>query len=90
MMNEQLNVWLNESKQTLQELDPNSEEYRYLDGFVLRLEQALLQEKIEEGAECNRFDLDQLKADIVELEVSHPRVTGILNDLLVTLSGMGI
>ena len=89
-MNEQLNVWLKESKQALQELDPDSEEYKHLNAFVLRLEQVLLQETLEASAEGNRFDLDQLKTDIVALEISHPRVTGILNDLLVTLSGMGI
>jgi len=27
---------------------------------------------------------------IEQFEVEHPRITGVLNDLMVTLSGMGI
>ncbi|MGR8948881.1 MAG: DUF4404 family protein [Gammaproteobacteria bacterium] len=89
-MSEQLKAWLEESKATLANLDPSSAEFEHLDGIIKRLEQAFLNEQIESVGDANRFDLDQLKAELVELEVSHPRVTGILNDLLVTLSGMGI
>ncbi len=34
--------------------------------------------------------LEQMQRDLAEFEVSHPRLTNIANDILLSLSGMGI
>lgn len=34
--------------------------------------------------------VDSIKAQVEQFEVEHPRVTNILNDIMVTLSNMGI
>lgn len=57
-----------------------------LDALVVELERQLdkPQDAIAVGLE------DSVKELVDQFEVAHPRITGILNDLMVTLSGMGI
>ena len=57
-----------------------------LEGLVAELESQL-----EEPANAGAAGLDESVKELIEhFEVEHPRITGILNDLMVTLSGMGI
>ncbi|HJP35473.1 MAG TPA: DUF4404 family protein [Gammaproteobacteria bacterium] len=57
-----------------------------LDGLVADLEKQL-----EEPENAGAAGLDESVKELIEhFEVEHPRITGILNDLMVTLSGMGI
>lgn len=57
-----------------------------LEGLVEELER-----QVEESEHSGISGLDESVKDAIEhFEVEHPRITGILNDLMVTLSGMGI
>jgi hypothetical protein len=58
-----------------------------LEELVNRLEQQLT------AAELGQHQLhlvEDIKDAITEFEVEHPRMTGILNDIMVTLSNLGI
>ncbi|MBM4201471.1 MAG: DUF4404 family protein [Gammaproteobacteria bacterium] len=58
-----------------------------LEELVDRLEQQLT------AAELGQHQLhlvEDIKDAITEFEVEHPRMTGILNDIMVTLSNLGI
>ena len=87
---EKLLSWVAESKSTLLELDADSDEAKSLAEVIRRLEDGLLDPDAIEGTGLGVVNLDHLKETITELEISHPRVTGIMNDLMVTLSAMGI
>lgn len=43
-----------------------------------------------EGSEPHQHLVGDLKEAISEFEVEHPRLTGILNDIMVALSNLGI
>jgi len=50
-----------------------------------------LQEQIDAGEGASPAVLEGSVTELIEqFEVEHPRITGVLNDLMVTLSGMGI
>jgi hypothetical protein len=55
---------------------------------------ALIEELEKQLSEPEHGGTATLNASVTEMiehfEVEHPRITGILNDLMVTLSGMGI
>lgn len=58
-----------------------------LEELVNRLEEQLV------GAELGQHQLhlvEDVKDAITEFEVEHPRLTGILNDIMVALSNLGI
>lgn len=57
-----------------------------LDALVCELENQLI-----EPGRMGAVPVDESVKELIEhFEVEHPRITGILNDLMVTLSGMGI
>lgn len=45
---------------------------------------------LESGEDDDGTLVDGLRTQIEQFEVEHPRVTAILNDIMVTLSNMGI
>ncbi len=47
-------------------------------------------EKLNEKTEDNGDVIDKIKSSIDQFETEHPRATAILNDIMVTLSNMGI
>ncbi len=51
-----------------------------------------LEHRLEHPREDNQDEdlLERLREGVEHFEVEHPRVTGILNDLMVALSSMGI
>lgn len=50
-----------------------------------------LQAQIDGGEGASPAGLEGSVTELIEqFEVEHPRITGVLNDLMVTLSGMGI
>ncbi len=58
-----------------------------------RLDQLVreLQEQLDAGDAASPAVLEGSVTELIEqFEVEHPRITGVLNDLMVTLSGMGI
>ena len=57
-----------------------------LDSLIAELESGLTEPEPASAATLN----ESVKELIEHFEVEHPRITGVLNDLMVTLSGMGI
>ena len=57
-----------------------------------RLEQLVqrLESKLDNPDDDSHFLQEGIKDAITHFEVSHPRVTAILNDIMMTLSNMGI
>ena len=54
---------------------------------------ALIQEienSSDASLEDNNFIIDKIKTSIDHFETEHPRATAILNDIMVTLSNIGI
>jgi hypothetical protein len=50
-----------------------------------------LEKQLDDPETSDRSGLEASVGELIEqFEVKHPRITGVLNDLMVTLSGMGI
>jgi chromosome segregation ATPase len=47
-------------------------------------------ESLEDVTDKNEDMIDKIKTSIDHFEAEHPRATAILNDIMVTLSNMGI
>ena len=87
---EKLLAWVSQSKSTLLELEQGSPEAKSLAEIIRRVEDGLDDRDLFDETDLGMVNLDQLKDTLTELEVSHPRLTGIVNDLMVALSSMGI
>ena len=88
MSNEQLRQSLNELRSELERLKSEEAQIRErLDALISGVETGL--EKPEDTAHLQSLVQD-LRQSISEFEVSHPRATGILNQIMVTLGNMGI
>ena len=87
---EKLLAWVAQSKSTLLELDQGSPEAKSLAEIIRRVEDGLDDRDLLDETDLGMLNLDHLKETLTELEVSHPRLTGIVNDLMVALSSMGI
>lgn len=88
MNQDELNQLVRELKDEVAELDSADEETRTrLQSLVDTLEARLAGETSEE----HHADLvDTLRENVERFEVEHPRATGIINQIMVTLSNMGI
>ena len=82
---EQLRVWAGELGELKDSLEPSSDEFRRLSEIVKDIELASGPDNAVNGPL-----IEQIKELAVQVEVEHPRLTNILNDLMVTLSGMGV
>ena len=72
----------------IDELDENDLESREkLDQLLRDLEDRLKQPR---DSGDNRDLTDQLKESMLHFETSHPSLTGILNDIMVKLSSIGV
>ncbi len=69
----------------LPEEDKHSKEK--LNALILNLEKKLAS---PDNAENHQTLTEGLADSLTHFEVSHPRITGILNDIMMTLSNMGI
>lgn len=49
-----------------------------------------LEQQLEHAGDYQAVLIPSLKELIADLEVKHPRITGILNNIMVTLGNMGI
>ncbi len=88
MSDEQLRQSLNELRAELERLKSEEAQIRErLDALISGVETGL--EKPEDTAHLQSLVQD-LRQSISEFEVSHPRATGILNQIMVTLGNMGI
>lgn len=87
-MNEQLEetlAALRREVSKLSDLDPESK--RKLEALIENLEKKL---ERPEDVEYHHSLTDSLSDTLTHFEVSHPRLTGILNDVMMALSNMGI
>ena len=87
---EKLLAWVAQSKSMLLELEQGSPEAKSLTEIIRRVEDGLDDRDLLDETDLGMVNLDHLKETLTELEVSHPRLTGIVNDLMVALSSMGI
>ena len=88
MSDEQLRQSLNELRSELERLKVEEAQVRErLDALISGVETRL--DKPEDTAHL-QFLVQDLRQSISEFEVSHPRATGILNQIMVTLGNMGI
>ena len=88
MSDEQLRQSLNELRSELERLKSEETQIRErLDALISGVETGL--EKPEDTAHLQSLVQD-LRQSISQFEVSHPRATGILNQIMVTLGNMGI
>ena len=88
MSTEDLNLLAERLRSEIDALDSTHGEARErLDALHAELVQ-----RLEHPREDNQDEdlLENIKTHIEAFEVAHPRATGILNDLMVTLSNMGI
>lgn len=67
---------------------PEGEAKRHMQGLVGELDQRLA--TTATTAEHRDGVVDQIKHAVERFEADHPRVTAILNDIMVSLSNMGI
>lgn len=86
MSQQQIEKALNELRREIANLnDEKAETRERLSGLV---------ESIERGVETPQGDHDSLveeiRGSIEQFEVEHPSATGVLNQIMVTLSNMGI
>ncbi|MGH8551455.1 MAG: DUF4404 family protein [Methylococcales bacterium] len=87
-MNEQLEetlAALRSEVSKLSDLDPEST--RKLEALIQNLEKKL---ELPEDLEYHHSLTAGLSDTLTHFEVSHPRLTGILNDVMMALSNMGI
>ncbi len=88
MSDEQLRQSLNELRSELERLEAEEAQVRErLDALISSVETRL--EKPEDAVHLQSLVQD-LRQSISQFEVSHPRATGILNQIMVTLGNMGI
>ena len=89
MINEtQLTQALEKLRREIGALDTADEASRHkLEQLVEDLEQKL---ENPEDSELHEDLADRLRDSMLELEVSHPRLTSIMNDIMMKLSNMGI
>ncbi len=87
-MNEKLQETLDALRKEIDKLAPDERESKD------RLEQLVrkLELKLDRPDDTNHHQslTDGLSDSLTYFEVSHPRITGVLNDLMMTLSNMGI
>jgi predicted nuclease with TOPRIM domain len=88
MPDERLRQSLNELRSELQRLEAEEAQVRErLDALIAGVETRL--DKPEDSAQHQTL-VEDIHQSISQLEVSHPRATAILNEIMVTLGNMGI
>ena len=88
MSDEQLRQSLNDLRSELEQLEAEEAQVRErLDALISSVETRL--EKPEDAAHLQSLVQD-LRQSISQFEVSHPRTTAVLNQIMVTLGTMGI
>ena len=85
-MQEHLNQKISDLKKELEKINFNDEnEKEHIHDLINEIESAN-----KESADENNFIIDKIKTVIDRFETEHPRATAILNDIMVTLSNIGI
>lgn len=83
-----------ELKRSLERLQAEIEDLKSISGTEKKELETIVRNitrALEEDRETDATDLqEKMNSAIVRLEASHPRLTAVLNDIMVTLSNMGI
>ena len=86
IMQDNLNEKIISLKKELDQISiENSEAKDHINALIEEIE-----ELNEQSSEDNTFIIKKLKQSIESFETEHPRATAILNDIMVTLSNIGI
>lgn len=84
-MHDKLHEKITSLKKELEELTiSNSTTKEHINSLITEIE------NLNESAEEKNVVIDKIKSSIDRFETEHPRATGILNDIMVMLSNMGI
>lgn len=88
MSDEKLRRSLDELRSELKRLETEEQQVRERLNTLI----AGVESQLDEPRDDSRQNslLEELRQSISEFEVSHPRATAILNDIMVTLGNMGI
>ena len=85
-MQEHLNQKISDLKKELEKIKFDDEsEKKHINDLIKEIENAN-----KESADETSFVIDKIKSSIDRFETEHPRATAILNDIMVTLSNIGI
>lgn len=85
-MQENLNEKIISLKKELDQISiENSDAKDHINALIEEIENLKNQ-----SSEDNTFIINKLKQSIEDFETEHPRATAILNDIMVTLSNIGI
>jgi predicted nuclease with TOPRIM domain len=88
MPDKQLRQSLNELRSELERLETEEAQVRErLDALISGVETRLDE---PEDSDQHQTLVEDVRQSISQLEVSHPRATAILNEIMVTLGNMGI
>jgi chromosome segregation ATPase len=84
-MHDKLHEKITSLKKELEQLPvSNKDTKEHINGLIKEIE------NLNESAEEKNIAIDKIKSSIDHFEAEHPRATAILNDIMVTLSNMGI
>lgn len=84
-MHDKLNEKLITLKNEINELSVNNDASKdHINTLITEIE------NLNDSAESKNAVIDKIKSSIEQFETEHPRTTAILNDIMVTLSNMGI
>lgn len=88
MTEQQINDALEELRREIEQLDiGDSETKERLTGLVESIEQRMTPGVVEEDQPDLMVEMNDV---VTQFEVEHPRITGILNDIMMALSSSGI
>lgn len=88
MTEKQINAALEELRKEIEKLEVGDQTAKeHLASLVENIENRL--ESPESGEEDHDL-VEEMKDAVTQFEVEHPRITGIINDIMMTLSNVGI
>jgi ABC-type transporter Mla subunit MlaD len=88
MERQQLSEYLDQLNSAIGDLDASDEDKSKLTSLIAEIEQQL-HEPLEVTGDPQTL-VDQVENMVTTFEQDHPRVAGILNNIILTLSNMGV
>jgi hypothetical protein len=85
---QQLREYLDQLNSTIGDLHASDDDKSKLTGLIAEIELQLNEPKLVSGDPQTL--VDQVENMVTTFEQDHPRVAGILNNIMVTLSNMGV
>ena len=87
MSQQELHHLLSLLKEELEDLESSSESHKEISSLITNIE---LQIQTLEDKQQHRPLTENIRNHIEKFETEHPRITGILNDIMMKLSNIGI